>query len=110
MAHTAEDETKKVVRSFVEALGGGRGFFDSKGIFNQLGGRQLPSKLDRLPELESALEGNYGLGFGEIRFKDNDHTVPYIRVPWKSDDENNHLRAQASLSESLYYTFLFDKM
>ena len=123
MVDADEKELKRrVVVSFVKAIGGGKGnygtgdngkgnygtgdnadktpehkpgfMFNENAIFVQEQSPQLPS--DLFPT--STGPTNLGLGFGRIRFADSDHLVPYIRVPWKQKDDQNKLRAQVFMN------------
>jgi hypothetical protein len=103
---TDEGELKrKVVQAFVKSIGGGKGNYKNENkenavssIFVQEHAPEFPS--DLFPTVTST---NFGLGFGQIKFADNDHAVPYVRVPWKNDDKFNALRAQVSIKKTRSY-------
>lgn len=69
-------QTDPDVEAFIRVTGGGAGKYDN-GYFNQTERCSRPS----------ALSENQGLGFGRIKFKqDEQDPKPYIRVPWHTKE------------------------
>lgn len=67
----------KLAKSFVLATGGGIGQFE-----NQDEGRQN-DKVSAFRQQSNAMSGSNCLGFGRIKFADQDLPANYVRVPWK---------------------------
>ena len=80
------------VESFVRATGGGKGSFDTQVDQDRQAGKIY--KFFNQKEKCKLPEGNkyfgdckaFGLGFGRIKFRQNNDPKPYIRVPWQNDD------------------------
>jgi hypothetical protein len=91
MAAADNTEKRAVIETFVRALGGGRGSYDGAAHAKTFQQDESHSFGDK-----QAMSPQQGLGFGRIKFPDNDQSAPYIRIPWRKDDKYNILRAQVS--------------
>ena len=67
--------------SFVRATGGGKGDYKREPSDNSTGKGTKIFKVFNQEEACNAPEG-FSLGFGRIKFEQNDESKPYIRVPW----------------------------
>jgi hypothetical protein len=95
----AADEIRKIViKDFVRALGGGGGAYigtESSKTFKQDDAHSFGNR-------DNNTASELGLGFGRIKFLNNDQSAPYIRIPWNISDDHNKLRAQVSTHPSMF--------
>jgi hypothetical protein len=66
-----------LAKSFVLATGGGSGQYDCQNTEDHR------NKVDVFRQQGNAISGNDCLGFGRVKFPDQDLPANYVRVPWK---------------------------
>ena len=78
---------RDAVASFVRATGGGEGSFENQ--FDQIRtvGKtyRFFNQKEKCKRPEGVFE-DFGLGFGRIKFHENNDPKPYVRVPWQNDE------------------------
>jgi hypothetical protein len=81
--------TNKQVEVFVRATGGGKGKYVKDNNYDPISIKstkkcQVFNQADRC-KAEGLSEGK-GLGFGRVKFRNDDEPKPYVRVPWHNGD------------------------
>jgi hypothetical protein len=77
----------KQVERFVRATGGGRGIYEDDESYGQKLSNEQKQFFSQLqPSKAEGLVAPQGLGFGRIKFCQDDEPKPYLRVPWSSGE------------------------
>ncbi len=81
---SAESAREREVEYFVRATGGGKGSYENDTSYGETSNQhRVFNQKDKCKA--EGLSKSQGLGFGRIKFLQDDEPKPYLRVPWSNN-------------------------